>query len=88
MPGARSVVGLPGAMCIDRAIVYTAAHRAICLRGANHPARPFSWCVWGYFFNNAQAAVSVQACFDWPLPVERDWTGGVASNWCSFRVDM
>ena len=88
MPGARGVVGLPGAMSVDRSIVYTATHRAICFRGANHPATPWSWSVRWYLFNNAQAAVTVQACFDWPLPMERDWAGGVASNWFRFRVNM
>ena len=75
------MVGLPGAVVIDRLIVNHAP------RGDDHPAEPRGGLAHRYSLQHSQTNISVKAVLDGLLPVERNLTGGMNCHRFSFLVN-
>ena len=82
------VVGLPGCMLIDLAIVNHPSRAAIMFRCDDHPAAPSDWLIHWYFLYYSKPLISVQAGFDIGNPVVWDGTRRGDCNWSGMWVNI
>ena len=80
------MMGLPGAVVIDRLVVNHASGGPIMFGGDDHPAEPRGGLVHWYSLQHSQMNISVKAVLHLLGPVYGDRGRGVNSYWCDSLV--
>ena len=81
------VVCLPGGVLVQGLKVNCAPWFARLLWAYDHLVTPRYWGANRDWLDDAQADVLIKTCFDFVLPMDRDWDGGVVGNGVSIRVN-
>ena len=76
------MMGLPGAVVIDRLVVNHTPGGPIMFGGDDHPAEPRGGLVHWYSLQHSQTNISVKAVLHLLGPVYGDRGRGVNSYWC------